>query len=601
MIAYREDIDGLRAYAVIAVILFHLGYLPNGYLGVDVFFVISGYLITSIIYKELNHKTFSIWRFYERRIRRIIPLLLCITTTALIIGFFVMLPYDLEDLAQSVVASNFSANNILMLISSSDYWAIENEYRPLMHTWSLGVEEQFYLVYPVVLLLVYKRGAKYFSLALAFISVVSLVFFFFYGNPASRFYLLHFRFFELSVGGLLAIVFYGLTYSKTSIGYGALLAAFGLLACFLISNLSNQFLVISTTIFTVILITLGGLKQNISSFYKIVFQNKIIIYIGKISFSLYMWHHLIFAFSRYSYFETIDYKISVLLVLLTFIASVFTYHFVENPFRNPKLISTEKVLIILGTTFLLTTSSAFYIYIIGGVYKDFPALDLYKNDIQNQGYNSFLNPNTINLNYNESVRKLNTPFKTNAKKKVLVIGDSFGRDVVNIFLEYPNNENFALSYLDKENVTKTQFVERWQNADLIVFSANGHISKDWVLSLGDYYDVAVNLEKVYVFGTKNFGFSNGIHYNNWTSITDYSNYYTRVQDKVLAVERLLKTEWENQYISLIEHLLNKDGKIRVFDEEGKFLSNDTFHLTKAGAVFYAEILSDEIQDILHLN
>jgi len=149
---YRKDIDGLRAYAVIVVIIFHLGFLPNGYLGVDIFFVISGYLITSIIYKQLLDDSFSVYRFYQRRIKRIIPLLLFISTFAFILGLIFMLPDDLENLAQSVVSSNLSANNILMLITSSDYWAVKNEYKPLMHTWSLGIEEQYYLIYPFILL-----------------------------------------------------------------------------------------------------------------------------------------------------------------------------------------------------------------------------------------------------------------------------------------------------------------------------------------------------------------------------------------------------------------------------------------------------------------
>jgi peptidoglycan/LPS O-acetylase OafA/YrhL len=127
---YRKDIDGLRAYAVIVVIIFHLGFLPNGYLGVDIFFVISGYLITSIIYKQLLDDSFSVYRFYQRRIKRIIPLLLFISTFAFILGLIFMLPDDLENLAQSVVSSNLSANNILMLITSSDYWAVKNEYKP---------------------------------------------------------------------------------------------------------------------------------------------------------------------------------------------------------------------------------------------------------------------------------------------------------------------------------------------------------------------------------------------------------------------------------------------------------------------------------------
>ena len=148
---YRTDIDGLRAIAVLSVILFHLGYLSNGFLGVDVFFVISGYLITGLVYKEVEHNKFSILRFYERRIRRIVPLVLFTTFTAFAIGMLVMLPNDLENLCQAVIASNLSANNILMFITSADYWALHNDYKPLMHTWSLGIEEQFYLLYPVIL------------------------------------------------------------------------------------------------------------------------------------------------------------------------------------------------------------------------------------------------------------------------------------------------------------------------------------------------------------------------------------------------------------------------------------------------------------------
>ncbi|MGV4462924.1 acyltransferase family protein [Ornithobacterium rhinotracheale] len=136
---YRIDIDGLRALAVISVIAFHFGFLPNGYLGVDIFFVISGFLITSIAYNEVQNDKFSVAKFYERRIRRIIPLLLVVTTISLFLGMLLMLPGDLENLAQAAVASNLSANNILMMITSSDYWNVTNEYKPLMHTWSLGI------------------------------------------------------------------------------------------------------------------------------------------------------------------------------------------------------------------------------------------------------------------------------------------------------------------------------------------------------------------------------------------------------------------------------------------------------------------------------
>jgi peptidoglycan/LPS O-acetylase OafA/YrhL len=116
-IQYRNDIDGIRALAVVAVVLFHLGFLPNGFLGVDVFFVISGYLITGIIHRELKDGSFSVLRFYERRLRRIVPLVLVVCLVSLVVGCVLMLPDDLENLCQSIVASNFSANNILMYMN----------------------------------------------------------------------------------------------------------------------------------------------------------------------------------------------------------------------------------------------------------------------------------------------------------------------------------------------------------------------------------------------------------------------------------------------------------------------------------------------------
>lgn len=153
-IPYRADIDGLRAVAVSAVMLFHAGatFAPGGFIGVDVFFVISGYLITSIILAELKQGTFSIWNFYERRIRRLVPALTLVIVTSAILGWFILTPDDYNNFGSSVIAvaafySNFHFH------SQSGYFAPEAETLPLLHTWSLGVEEQFYLLAPAFILL----------------------------------------------------------------------------------------------------------------------------------------------------------------------------------------------------------------------------------------------------------------------------------------------------------------------------------------------------------------------------------------------------------------------------------------------------------------
>lgn len=599
MIKYRNDIDGLRAYAVIAVILFHLGFLPNGYLGVDIFFVISGFLITSIIYKELTNNSFSIWKFYERRIRRIIPLLLFITTTAFLIGLFVMLPDDLENLAQSVVASNFSANNILMLITSADYWATKNEYKPLMHTWSLGIEEQYYLIYPFLLLIVSKVRSRLVFHFLILTSLISIILFLFYGNPASRFYLLQYRFFELSIGGFFAIAFFGKSISSPFNKYAFGLSALGILVCLFTPNLSNQFLIIATTILTVVLLTTGGLISEKNFISKTVFQNPILVYIGKISFSLYLWHQLIFAFSRYAIYEKITLSNSIILVILTFALSIFTYHFIENPFRNRKRFSTKKVLTILSITFLLSTSSALYIYFIGGVYKDFDAIGLTTEDVKNQGYNLFSSTDNVHIHYNEKVRKLDKPFNNLDKRNILVIGNSYGRDVANIFLESSMNSENELRYFDINRAKKDEnIIERWEDADVIIFAANGFLGKEWIMDIGQVFGFTVDLQKVYVFGTKDYGYSNGIHYNRMSSISDFSNYYANMRDGSLEDEKLLQTEWGSNYISLIRPIIDKEGKIRIFDDNGKFISQDTVHLTKAGAIFYSRILRKKIEMLI---
>ena len=154
---YRPEVDGLRAIAIVPVIFFHTG-LPmfkSGLIGVDIFFIISGYLITSLIYKEASSKSFSIKAFYLRRIRRLLPALFLMMVITIPISFFLMQPYYLENFGQSLVATLFMSNNFLLYITT-DYWSPYAEFKPLLHTWSLAVEEQFYLIYPIFLLSIFS-------------------------------------------------------------------------------------------------------------------------------------------------------------------------------------------------------------------------------------------------------------------------------------------------------------------------------------------------------------------------------------------------------------------------------------------------------------
>lgn len=597
---YRSDIDGLRAFAVISVVLFHLGFLPNGYLGVDIFFVISGYLITSIIFDKAEKGEFSIWDFYQRRIRRIIPLLLFTTSLALIIGILLMLPDDLDNLAQSVFASNFSANNILMYITSSDYWSVKNEYKPLMHTWSLGVEEQYYLIYPFIFLFLQGEKSKYIQPALILLTIISFSFFFLSDSLAQKFYLLHHRFFEFSIGGLGAIFFKNKTINTCHFSKGLIFTAMLLIITVIISSVTNynDIKIILITFSTTGLLILGKTLQDQISWYQAIFKNKGAITIGKISFSIYMMHQLVFAFARYAFLEEITATWSIVLMAITIGLSFITYQWIENPFRNHQLFTFRKVLAFLIPVFIISSTAGLYIYSIGGIIKDYPAMNMYK-DQTNFERKLFKISTNIHIQYNENVRLLDKDFEPTDKIKVLVFGNSYGRDITNILLESEIKVQLEIRYFDIARTFDDKSLKsRMQKADKIIFAAYGFLGRDWIQRIEVAYDFKLDESKIWTFGIKDYGTHNGIHYNKINEHTDFRSYRTKIKDGLIERNELLKEEWGERYIDLIGPVINSEGKVLVFTPEGKFLSPDTVHLTEAGAKFYANLLKETLIKIL---
>lgn len=598
---YRTDIDGLRAIAIISVILFHLGYLSNGYLGVDIFFVISGYLITGLVFNEVEENKFSVLKFYERRIRRIIPLVLFTTTIAFILGLIFMIPDDLENLSQSVFASNFSANNILMKITSADYWAVKNDYKPLMHTWSLGIEEQFYLLYPVIFFFLKGDKKKYILPLLIILTCLSLMAFFKSTNISSKFYFLQYRFFELSIGGICAIYFskrnHFINSSKSQYILFFLLSVLVFLLFFNSIN-SNDIKVLTTIILTAGILLLGGFHFENNSLYKALISNKVFTGIGKISFSLYMWHQIVFAFSRYFLVEEITLNYAITLSIIVIVLSIITYFAVENPFRNRTTIKTKPLLIIVSSSFLIITGASLYVYVVGGNIKDVPELGISKSNLPSQ-LNFFSSQSNINIQYNEDIRALDKPFSDNNqgmgikfdKVKVLVLGNSFGRDVANVLLESSFKDTIDVRYSDLASKSDDELKSRISNADFIFFGSN-YPTKELIAK----YNIDMN--KVWIIGIKDFGNSNGIHYNR--KIENYANYRTAMKTGVLENNLNLKKEWGYKYIDIIGLIDNSEGKVLVFSPDGKFLSQDTVHFTKFGAMFFARLLNSKFREILKL-
>ncbi len=569
---YRKDIDGLRAIAVVVVIAFHFGFLPSGYLGVDVFFVISGYLITGIIYREIKNDKFSIVEFYIRRTRRILPLTLFVVFFALLFGIFVMLPDDLENLAQSVVATNIFSNNILQAITTKNYWDIANEFKPLMHTWSLGVEEQYYIAYPILLAIIGRHHKKLLIPALTIIGSASLILYLLPFNDFIKFYHLPFRFFELAIGGIAALHLQEKVFNHK---YSGLLLT--LLIMVLIWGqyfIPKNYAIIATVTLTLSLLISSNENNKLSS---LILQNRISISIGVISFSLYMWHQVILAYSRYIFFQKPEKEHILIITLIIITISIASYQLIEKPFRNRNKLKTNTAIKTLAFLFFLTTVPSLYIYWNGGIIRDVPELDIKKE-------NSSRN---IHAKYNSEIFTFNKNFEKNTKKtKILIIGNSFARDWANVLLESKYKEDIEISYTN-DPLNSSDFKLRSKSSDIIFYST---------ANKSDVNKLKLDYSKIFIVGTKNFGINNGYFYN--YSGEGYFKQRTFMEDGYIELNNMLKTEWGNKYIDIINKIIDKNGKVPIFTDKNMFISQDCRHLTKAGATYLAKIFDEELFKII---
>ena len=341
-LSYRPEIDGLRAIAVVAVIFYHaqitiLGHKPfqGGFIGVDIFFVISGYLITSIIYKELiTAGSFSFKYFYERRIRRILPIYLFVGFITILLCF-IILPHKLFNFNfSSFVSSLFFVSNYFFYNEALQYSALGNTDIFLLHTWSLSVEEQFYLIFPILFLFIFKKfNYKYFFISLFILGLIVSIYFSL-TKPSFSFYSLPTRFFELLLGSL--VCFYEKDikerfnqYSKIFCFIGFFLIILSILF-FSHETLHPSHLTLIPLFGTILIIIFSS---NNDYLIKII-SSKGIVFIGLISYSLYLWHYPIFLTVKY--FNLADgllYK-KILLIVFVFTISYLSYRFIERPFRR---------------------------------------------------------------------------------------------------------------------------------------------------------------------------------------------------------------------------------------------------------------------------
>lgn len=332
---YRQDIDGLRAVAVLPVIFFHAGFelFQGGFLGVDVFFVISGFLITSIILSELHNKKFSIVKFYERRARRIMPALSLVLMCTYVAGLVFIPPFEFKELAQSLVSVVAFFSNIFFYLEI-DYFSLAAEEMPLLHTWSLAIEEQYYIMFPPLVCAIWRLGflkVLWIFVGLVVLSVLSMLFLNSIGDSSASFFWPISRAWELLAGSICALLAW--QYKIKERKYWADIGLIVLVACFILwsSKLAHPGILTFIPVVATCLIVLFPNKQSMS--YRIL-VNKQLVLIGLLSYSLYLWHQPIFAFLRIKSVGQPSLDLIVAALVFTFIMAYISYRYVETPFRK---------------------------------------------------------------------------------------------------------------------------------------------------------------------------------------------------------------------------------------------------------------------------
>ena len=345
---YRSEIDGLRTIAILSVVFYHANFfingknvIPGGFIGVDIFFVISGYLISSILITGIKNNNFSYLKFYERRARRILPILLLVMTVSLPFAWKVLLPVDFADFSYQLLTGIFSSSNFYFWLEDP-YWATESSLKPFLHTWTLGVEEQFYLLMPVLLLAILrfkKNNLFYWLLGFLVISLVyaqwtSLT------DPQESFYLLPSRAWELMAGACLASIAPSARSSDKSLtnhlpSIGVVLLLFSVF-WFDKNTLHPSFYTLIPIVGTMLVIQFA----NDADFSIKMLKSRLFVAVGLISYGLYVWHFPVFAYTNISGgFD--GFGLKILLVLGVIAISAASYYVIEKPFRNFTLVPSR--------------------------------------------------------------------------------------------------------------------------------------------------------------------------------------------------------------------------------------------------------------------
>ncbi len=621
-INYRSEIDGLRALAVLPVIFFHAGFswFKGGYVGVDIFFVISGYLITTIIISEIAADKFSIVNFYERRARRILPALFFVMAVCIPFAVLWLNPFDLKDFGQSLIAVSTFSSNILFWLESG-YFDAAAEHKPLLHTWSLAVEEQFYIFFPVILILFWHHGLKRILIFLSILFIASLASAHFSSanSSAASFYLIPTRVWELLAGSFVAFYLNNKNPQQSNLltEVLSLLGFIMIIFSIIIFNKTTPFPSLYTlipVIGTVLLILFAVPKTSMH--YLLSF--KPLVTIGLISYSAYLWHQPIIAFAKHRLFDEVSEVLLINLCIISLTLAWFTWKFIEKPFRN-QLFLTRKFIFILIAFFI-----SFFVFIglLMHLYSEkisernpnfdyslwdsWSKLDkdrrtkIYAGECQFNGIDGLTNIHDFIQHHSCKPKKID-------KDTILIFGDSVSADAAqstryltgNIIQLggagcsiLPNEEckeiYIKLTELLSSGVTKVMLANH--------ISEKAELSEDYLNKAAKFYsnyDVSIILlPPPLIFKKINCPF-----FKYCSDKASYTEEYYKLDNKLIASSNFYIAPSFALGCMKSPQLPSRNfcNNFYSHSKENIFFRTDGFHLNKNGAKLYAEYIADVIR------
>lgn len=629
MLKYRAEIDGLRALAVIPVILFHAGFslFSGGFVGVDVFFVISGYLITSIIILEKKSGTFTILGFYERRARRILPALFFVILICFPFAWVSMPPDQFNDLAKGTISVITFVSNIFFW-RDGGYFSPDTALNPLIHTWSLAVEEQFYILFPVFIILFWRFGYKWIITLISIVALLSIGLsqfggnfnftapyidpkFYWFNQPNwASFYLPTGRAWEPLLGALAAFYLSVGSQPHTRINNVAAIAGLLLIVfAIVVFDKGTPFPSVYTVVPVIgtFLVIIFATTETIVSR---VLSIKPLVAIGLISYSAYLIHQPVFSFYRVQYQGQHSSYVFFVLIAVSFIAAYFMWAYIERPFRNKAVITRKQIFSCAIAMSLFLLGGSLFVLANNGFYNRFPREG-------HQFLGSTKERGAYVLRAFQKQRAVD--FKGNTQKqKIAIIGDSYAQDFFNIAVEGSlfSSEQIRTSYiparcqiyLGPDDISKYINKNDWrlceeksilenaknlmEHADIIILASSWQA---WAVERLPQSISALSLrgnQKLIVVGGKYFG---GISINKLMRTSREERLKLRnsvVQSHIEINNKMRKIFGADGFVDLQKYICGNDKTCPVFTPNGKLISYDGGHLTREGAKYIGKVISN---------